>query len=398
MTETLARPSRPVAGRRSADPEPGPAPSAVLSGALHALVAALLGLLVVVVPVLIVWWAEDRSGADLADAVRTGGQVWLVAHGASLELPDGTLGLTPLGLVAVPLLLLLRAGRRTGEALGARTVREAGRAALLVALPYAAVTGVVAAAAVSEAVRPAPVVAVLSALLLAVVVAGAGAVRAADAVPLVRPRIPERLRQVATAAGAAALVLLGVAALLVAVQLSRRFDAASELAEATSPGAVGGAGLLVLGVALAPNAVVWAASWLTGPGFAVGVGTGVSPSEVAVGPLPALPLTAALPGGPVPGAALVLLVPVLAGAVAGLVLHRRGGRVLDALAAGAGAGVLLAALAWLSGGPAGGERLTELGPSPLAVGAAFAAAVAPAAVAVLLLRRRYPTSSSSNER
>ena len=391
MTETLARPSRPVAGRsRSAELDQARDPSAVLPGALAALAAAVAGLLVVAVPVLLVWWADDRSSAAAADAVLTGAQAWLAAHGASLDLRSGSLGLTPLGLTAVPALLLWRAGRRTASRLGARTVRTALQAAGAVALPYAVVAGVVAAAAESDAVRPLPLAAVLHALVLALLAAGAGALREADAGPLLRARVSARLRTVLLAAGTALLALLGAAALLVAASLGLGFGEARDVAGATSPGVLGGFGLLSLGLALAPNAVVWAASWLTGPGFSVGTGTAVSPTDVVLGPLPALPLTAALPTGPLPAGWLVLLVPVLAGVVAGLVLVRRrpDAGLLDALGVATAAGAGLVVLAWLSGGPAGGERLAELGPSALPVGLAFAAAVALAATAVVLRARR----------
>lgn len=400
MTETLARPSRPVAGTRSTGPDARARRSVVLLGPLAALAAALAGLLAVAVPVVLVWWADDRSGAAFVDALAAGAQAWLVAHGTALDLPDGTLGLTPLGLTVVPALVLWRAGRRTAEALSARTVQGALRAAAAVAVPYAVLTGVVAALAQGDAVQPRSFSAVLHGLVLALVAAGAAAVREADAVPLLRVRVPARARSIGLAASAALLVLLGLAALAVGAGLALGFGAARDLAGSTSPGVVGGLGLLSLGLSLVPNAVVWAASWLAGPGFAVGAGTTVSPTEVVLGPLPVLPLTAALPTGEVPFGWLVLLVPVLAGVVAAVVLVRRcdDAGVLDALAVGAAAGLGLAVLGWLSGGPAGGERLAELGPAPLRVGASFAAAVAVPALAVVLRRRRaaQPVSSSSN--
>ena len=134
--------------------------------------------------------------------------------------------------------------------------------------------------------------------------------------------------------------------------------------------------LLLAGLALLPNAAVWGAAWLAGPGFAVGVGTAVGPFGHELGPVPSLPLLAALPGGGVPEwvAVLVLAVPVLAGA--GCRRPRRararapvtaaGRTALEAAAAGPLAGVVLGVLAWLSGGAVGGERLAHTGPAALA--------------------------------
>ncbi len=191
--------------------------------------------------------------------------------------------------------------------------------------------------------------------------------------------------------------LLAGGALLVGGSLLGHFGRATELGAATAPGAVGGAGLLVLGLSYVPNAVVWGASWLAGPGFAVGTGTAVGPFAHELGAVPALPLLAALPAGGVPGwvGALSLCVPLSAGALAGRVLHRRSDApsrtraVLDVLATAGWSGAVTAVLAVLAGGSAGGARLDELGPSATRLGLAVAAEVAVGALAaVVLLRRR----------
>ena len=51
----------------------------------------------------------------------------------------------------------------------------------------------------------------------------------------------------------------------------------------------------LLNAAFVPNATLFSGSWLLGPGFAVGGATLVSPSAVVLGPLPVVPLLAALP-------------------------------------------------------------------------------------------------------
>ena len=52
-------------------------------------------------------------------------------------------------------------------------------------------------------------------------------------------------------------------------------------------------------------------------------------------------------------------------------------------------GLVLAALAWCSGGPLGGGRLTDVGPTPWAVGLAVALEVGlPAAAVAAVVRRR----------
>ncbi|MGZ4470152.1 MAG: cell division protein PerM, partial [Nocardioidaceae bacterium] len=152
----------------------------------------------------------------------------------------------------------------------------------------------------------------------------------------------------------------------------------------------------------APTALVWAAAFAVGPGFAVGAGTQVTFAGVDLGAVPAVPLLAALPGDGAPGptALMALLVPVVAGVVAGRLVDRRDAalpeselgtwRRLAGLAAAAGglAGLAVAALCALTSGPGGPGRLAEVGPSPWWVGLAAAGEVGLVAAATLLLRHR----------
>jgi len=206
-----------------------------------------------------------------------------------------------------------------------------------------------------------------------------------------------RTRRLLSAGGAALALLLASGALLVGGSLALHGSRAADFARASDPGALGGFALLLAGLALVPNAVVWGVAWLTGPGFAVGVGTAVGPFGHELGPVPALPILAALPGGGVPEwvAVLVLAVPLLAGAVAGRLVAGDlrddapswSRTALEAAAVGPVCGIALGLLAWLSGGAVGGERLVELGPAPLAVAAATTVTVAFGAVAGALVRR-----------
>jgi hypothetical protein len=397
MTETL-QPPAPAPAPPAEDAGGRPRPPLV-DGALAAVVAAALGLLAVGLPVLLLWAADPRTGASLPDALRAAGQLWLVVHGAAVELPTGRIALTPLGLLVLPLLLLLaRAGRSVSRRLGASSLRTAARAALVVAAPYAAVAGAVALASGTGPVRADGVSVLLHSLPVALVGAAAGALRPDRLERMAYQRLGAGVRRSLAAALAASAVLSAGGALAVAGSLALRLASAADLAAATAPGPVGGVGLLALGLALVPNAVVWGAAWLAGPGFAVGVGTAVGPFGHEVGALPALPLLAALPRAELPTEVglLALLVPLAAGGVAGHLLHRSAARPSSALraaadAAGAAAccGALWAALAWLSGGGLGWARLAEVGPSPWRVGLAVAAEVGVGVLAArLVLGRR----------
>lgn len=389
-TTTTTRPVRPAGTTRTR--APAPPDNALVAGGRAGAVAAVLGLLLLSLPVLAVLWGEDRAGAAVPDALRWVAHLWLVAHGVALDLPGGRLGLTPLGLSVLPAWLCWRAGGRAAAASGAASLADALRVAVAVALVYGGLAVVVTLASGRAGLEPVLWTALVGPPLLAVAAASAGALRRLPAGQL--PALPARVVPVLRTATAAALLLLAAGALLVAVALTRDGGSAAELAGAAQPGAVGGLGLLLLGVSVGPNVAVWGASYLAGPGFALGVGTAVGPFGVALGPVPAMPLVAALPGGAPPTtlAVLALAVPVAAGVLAGRAFASTAGRwyraVLDAAATGLLAGGVIGLLAALSGGPLGGERLAAVGPSPWQVGAAVAGQIAVGALAGALLRRR----------
>lgn len=395
MTETLPRPPLPRPRARSPQARSPRRPDALRAGLPAAAWALAAGLVAVAVPVLVVWVSDSRTGAGAAAALRAVAQVWLVAHAAALDVPGGRLGLAPLGLLALPLALLWRAGRHAATAHTVGTLADAARLTAGVAGPYALGAALVGGAARTGGVQPVVLDTLLAPLVVAVVGAGAGVLRGAQLWPALLAQVPAGVRLLLPAAAGALAALLGAGALLAGGSLAVHGGRALELTRGVDAGLVGGFALLLLGVALLPNAVVWGACWLAGPGFAVGSGTSVSPLSASLGPVPALPLFAALPGGALPlwAGLLVFVVPLSAGAVAGRLLERRGGSLLDAALAGPGAGVLLALLAWLSGGPLGGGRLAAVGPSPWQVGLALAVAVSAGACGWLAVRRRLAARS-----
>jgi hypothetical protein len=127
------------------------------------------------------------------------------------------------------------------------------------------------------------------------------------------------------AAALAMLVVFG--AVLAAASLAIHLNAYKSAVDALNPGFGGSALLLLAGLVYLPNSVVWAIAYMLGPGFAFGVGTAVSPSGSALGALPAFPMLAALPVGvraafPPWLGFFILLMPYLAGALAGLMTVR----------------------------------------------------------------------------
>ncbi len=344
---------------------------------------------------LIAWIAEPRSAAPLSAALRTGAAFWLLGHGGRLGMPAGTVALIPLGLSLLFAALLTRAGaavarvRPSGPRRGMLLV-----CAMAVAIPYALIAALVALGARGGGLQPSVWTAALGAFVIAAAAAAIGGARAVPVSPAGTPAKPSPLRAVAAGIGVAGALLLAVSAVVAAIALATHVSDAAALARPAKAGAVGGFGLLVLQAALTPNAVLWTASYVLGPGFALGAGTLVSPTGVHLGDVPGLPMLAALPASAAPWPVYVLfLVPPAAGVLAGVVMIRRLPRTPDLLRAGLlSLGVALAIsllaglLAALSGGPVTRGRLGTIGPSFLQAGAAAALEVGvPTIVAALAL-------------
>ncbi len=375
-----------------------------MAGVLAAAEATALGLLVLGLPAVLVWATDPRSGASFVEAVRTVASLWLLASGAVLQVPDGAVGLTPLGLLAIPVLLLVRAASRQGRHSSLISVGQAMRLSAITAATYAALAVAVASSAGTEALRADPVLVAVTAGAVGFAGALVGCLRVDRLWRAAWLRVPASGRRLLRATVVSSGVLAAAGALLVGASLAGHGSTAAELAQAGDPGPVGGFALLLLGLSFVPNAVVWGVSWLAGPGFAVGVGTAVGPFGTELGPVPTVPLLAALPASGVPGwvGVLVLGVPLASGALAGRVVHRElAGRgawrvALAAAATGPATGAVWAVLAWCSGGPAGGGRLADVGPSPWQVGLALVGLVgAGAALSALALRWRTARRSRS---
>ncbi|HYQ73896.1 DUF6350 family protein [Cellulomonas sp.] len=362
-----------------------------VGGMLAGLQAALLSLLVVVLPAIAAYVATSAApattGIPWTRAVEVAAGLWLLAHGVPLtDAPSVTL--VPLGLTALAVFGCYASARRSGYA--TRSAFGAGVGAYVgVVLVVGLVTGV-------------PLLHVGAGLLGAAVVAATGlgagllrrpeAPRFRDVVEPVRSRLPEPVAHGVAAGTTALATLVLAAAVLATLWVVTGRSAVAEVVGSLRLDAVGGIVLAVAQLAYAPTLVLWALAWLVGPGFAVGTGTSFAVGGVQAGALPAVPLLGALPAPDVVGGVLVVVpvVTLLAGAAAALVLRRRLAteRALDAPVAGlvsaatAGLGALL--LAALARGGIGPGRMTELGPEPVLVALAVAGGVAVGALLVLL--------------
>ena len=207
---------------------------------------------------------------------------------------------------------------------------------------------------------------------------------------------------------AASLLMVAVSAVLLTLLMALRYGSIVGLYEALQPGVLGALGLTLAQLAFLPNAVIWTASWLAGPGFALGTGSSIDPMQTLVGPLPNVPLLGALPQGDPAFGLIGVLAPVLCGVVAGVLTRQRLNRMsglgtlrasrsddwtagrlaLVVVGTAVFSGAIVGLLAWWSAGAIGPGRLQHVGPNGLFVAGAVALEVLVGTAIGIAVRRQ----------
>ncbi|SEO68819.1 cell division protein PerM [Trujillonella endophytica] len=387
MVPLLSRLTSP--GRRA------PGPPVWLAAAATALFTV-LGLLGLALALVVVQTLDPTGGLPVGGSATLAGQMWLLAHGGRLQLESGPLAVAPLLLTAAIVWALGRIGRGVVAARDVTGAR-AGAEVLAVVVAVHALLTLFVAVAVGAPGRGL-LQAVAGAVALALLAAGWGVARESGVLDDVLARLPAPVRPVLRAAAAGLLAAVAMCTAVVAIAVAGDASGYARITDGLGGAGAGAVGTLGLALLLLPNAAAAVLGMAAGPGFYVGEATYVSYDGVSVGPLPALPLLAALPDtNAVPLVALLsLAIPALAGLVAGIVVGRRlpddQGSVaagLWAVPAGVLMGVGAAALAWAGGGALGDGGLARIGAPALVTGVSMAAqAGIAAAVAAAVTRWR----------
>jgi hypothetical protein len=355
------------------------------------------------------------GGGPFGHVLRVGLAGWLLAHGVVLHTGAGPMGLAPLAVTVLAVWRVARAGVHTTRAIGGRrrgSPRLAASAAVAVGVVYGLIGALMAALAGMPGLDVPAASAGLTLGVFGFVAALVGAAVESGAQTRLIRRTPMPVRDATRAGLVAALLVLGAGAAAGGMSLAVSGGAASRVLAAYHTGVAGQLGLTLVCVLYGPNIAVWAASYLIGPGFALGTGTVVSAARVSLGTVPALPVLAAVPTTPASGwAGLLLAVPLAAGMAAGWLLARRrlrpkgagtgdrgtGGAagsveperpavgwvplLAGAALAGPVAGLALAVAARASSGSLGGGHLAEIGPDAWPMAGVAAGLVAAGSVA-----------------
>ncbi|WP_104108689.1 DUF6350 family protein [Arthrobacter sp. N199823] len=380
-----------------------------LQGAFEAAQMFVISALIVFIPLAASGFTGGFAERDASVVARLAGQIWLLGHGVPLQLTmtsgpssasveTGTFSLLPLGLALIPFLLSWRAGRRLARASYTDQLWQPLFGAVCI---YAA-AGLATAFVCSSPGASAPLIA---SMLIPLIPAGAGliigsrleagswgrliGVNAADWIS----RTSQDQRWAGSYAASvirsgfvAAMAALSLSALLLTINIMGRWTDIVGVYQALRPGALGGATLTLGQLAFMPNLAIWTLAWSGGDGFSIGVGSTVSPLATSVAPVPPIPLLAALPTGDLSWGFAALIIPIMAGILAGWWFVRAGENHFDewlslkvrqrwlslpastiflGAVIGAVTAFLCGILFWISQGSVGIGRLTQVGPDPL---------------------------------
>lgn len=377
----------------------------LLFSAFEALLVVAIGVAIPLLPATVLWAAQFGFAPDWLGFWRAAVDIWLIGHGVDVTFvldeatalaigaPAGTVvpvTIAALGFALLTLLLGVRAGDRIAET-GHRLLGELTSLAVFAGLSFLLTYSVL-----DPSARPSlwqgtllPALVFGVGLLLGVLRAGAesgpeangSSVRdwIADWSPGTRATIGGALK-----AGAASVCLTLIASSVAATAvIVAGYAQVIRMYETLHTEVLGGIIVTLGQLAFVPNVVIWAASWFAGPGFALGVGSQVSPLGTSVGPLPALPILGALPAGDLAFGFVGLAVPIIAGFLAGAAVRpavvralgdrpRAAAFAIITVGGGAFGGLLLGLLAAASAGSLGPGRFSQIGPDPVAVGVAAA--------------------------
>ncbi|MCW2799598.1 MAG: hypothetical protein JWQ70_1070, partial [Aeromicrobium sp.] len=259
--------------------------------------------------------ARGSAQLSFAGFARSTVRAWLVSVGSGLDAGPISLGLVPLGatLVCIALVAL------TAAWVASEPIAELWAFSATTAGALGLIAGIASSATNSDDIHTSVARAACGAFVIGGVGSALGAGlrhRSTDALWFSANR---DVRAVVRAAVPGVLAVLGASALIVLILLLWHLPRASDLWAALDPGFGGGLALAAICLLAAPTLVLWTASALLGPGFALGTHTSVDLTGAQLGAVPGLPILAALPSpGTFPDWAFVFgLIPLAAGMLAG---------------------------------------------------------------------------------
>jgi hypothetical protein len=316
----------------------------------YAAVAAILALVTSV---------ASRAQFTTTGALTAAMPGWLAVHQVPVRVEGHVLGVLPLLPTLAAAVLIARAAAGAAHRLELETPREAAQVVAAVAGGHAGFGLALGLLSEGRAATVDPLAAFYYPALIAAVAAIAGVARRGGLLAVLLDRVDGVALRGLRVGVLASVALLAAGALTLGLSLVASLPTVRELFAHNASGPGSGLGLLLLCAGYVPNAVIAATSFVAGPGFALGE-ISLTPLTFRGGPLPGLPLLAALPERTAVWWPALLVVPVGVGVLVGRRLRHAAEEPRDRLRAVAVATAVVAlslvVLAGSAGGPAGGGR------------------------------------------
>lgn len=372
--------------------------------ALQALIIAATSIGLVIAPLTLAWFIEGDGSVDWMVAFRVAGYAFLLACGVPLQFASGeilsiaypafTMSALPLGLSILIAAMTIRIGHRLSAASSLWPAWLGGAAAfggIGLGVSMVSTNDAVSVAEWAPLIAPALY---FGGLLFVSSVWGKRFELFEGANP---PEAKERIwvrntaknlfaklhwsigtvLSPATRVGLAVIAsLVLVSALMISLALGFGWIEVVRLYEGMRVSILGGVMLTLGQLAILPNLIVYGASWIAGPGFAIGSGSSVTALGTQLGPMPAFPVFVAIPTGGLDRGILFVLIPVLV-AFVGTILVRRftdemrweyatrlSASLSFSVVAATIAGLAGGLLALIASGSFGPGRLSEVGINP----------------------------------
>ncbi|MGW4206817.1 cell division protein PerM [Lentzea sp. NPDC004789] len=229
-----------------------------------------------------------------AGVLSAAAPAWLAAHHVPLRFDAGQLGVLPLLPTALLMLLVGRTAAGTADRLGLYEPLQARGVVLSIAGAHAVVGGTIALLMGDGVVRATPAVAFFGCAAVSGLAATLGVARRCGLVEMVFDKLDPVALHGLRSGFMALFALVSVGALAVAGGLAASWSRTGELFAGAGPSVGVGLGVFLLCLAYLPNAIIAGFSYVVGAGFSLG-GVEVSPMRFVGGPVPPVPLLAAMP-------------------------------------------------------------------------------------------------------
>jgi hypothetical protein len=273
----------------------------------YGVVAALLGLVASTAP---------NARFSTLGVLLAAGPGWLAAHHVPLHLGGAQLGVLPLLPTLLVVLLVARAAARAAQRLDLDQPGQARLVVFSIAGTHAVAGAVIALLMGNGPVRATPAVAFFGCAAVSGLAATIGVARRCGLLAAALDRLDHATLRGLRAGLVAVFALVAAGAAVLAAGLALNWGDTRALFHQTGPSVGAGVGMWLLCVGYLPNAVIGALSFLLGSGVSIG-GAVAGPLQYTGGPVPAIPLLAALPHRALPWLPALLLIPVLVGVAVG---------------------------------------------------------------------------------